>query len=157
MNGKRPPEGRPHRGRHASGTVPSLRPADRSGDALRVALRSVLQPPCGAQLPSRRRSVRGAQWRFVRIKYHFTAEGTGLEQDFYGEPWMIDGPAAEQNLSRRLKTATSIHVEDPMSLTLDDPRLFTFPWIYIVEPGNLELLDSEVEDAARVPAERRDR
>ena len=33
-----------------------------------------------------------------------------VQQDFYGEPWLIDGPAAEQNLSRRIKTATSIDV-----------------------------------------------
>ena len=58
-----------------------------------------------------------------------------VPQDFYGEPWFIDGPAAEQNLSRRLKTATAIQVEDPIVLTLDDPRLFDYPWIYFVEPG----------------------
>jgi hypothetical protein len=87
----------------------------------------------------------GLTWRFVRIHYHFTADGTGLEQDFYGEPWMIDGPAAEQNLSRRVRSATSIQVEDPITLTLDEPRLFTYPWIYMVEPGNLKLLDSEAK------------
>lgn len=85
----------------------------------------------------------GLQWRFVRIKYHYVTEGTRIEQDFYGEPWLIDGPAAEQNLSRRLKTATSIQVEDPIVLTLDDPRLFMYPWIYMVEPGNLRLSDGE--------------
>ncbi len=85
----------------------------------------------------------GLQWRFVRIKYHYVTEGTRIEQDFYGEPWLIDGPAAEQNLSRRLKTATSIQVEDPIVLTLEDPRLFTYPWIYMVEPGNLRLSDAE--------------
>lgn len=87
----------------------------------------------------------GLQWRFVRIKYHYVTEGTRIEQDFYGEPWLIDGPAAEQNLSRRLKTATSIQVEDPIVLTLDDPRLFTYPWIYVVEPGNLRLSDGEAK------------
>jgi len=39
-------------------------------------------------------------------------------------------PAAEQNLSRRVKTATSIAVEDPILMTLDDPQLFEHPWIY---------------------------
>jgi hypothetical protein len=29
-------------------------------------------------------------------------------------------------------------------ITLDDPRLFTYPWIYFVEPGNLLLRDTEV-------------
>jgi hypothetical protein len=86
----------------------------------------------------------GLQWRFVRIKYHYVTEGTTVAQDFYGEPWAIDAPAAEQNLSRRLKTATAIQVEDPIVLTFDDPNLFMYPWIYIVEPGNLLLREAEV-------------
>src|SRR5258708_21867727 len=86
----------------------------------------------------------GLQWRFVRIKYHFALEGTRVPQDFYGEPWYIDAPAAEQNLSRRVKTATAIHVEDPIVLMLDDPRLFNYPWIYFVEPGNLKMPDTDV-------------
>src|SRR5439155_1420107 len=73
----------------------------------------------------------GLQWRFVRIKYHYITEGTRFQQqEYYGEPWYIDAPAAEQNLSRRVKTATAIQVEDPIVLSLDDPRLFTYPWIY---------------------------
>jgi hypothetical protein len=86
----------------------------------------------------------GLQWRFVRIKYHYITEGTRLQQDFYGEPWYIDAPAAEQNLTRRVKTATTIQVEDPIVLTLDDTRLFTYPWIYFVEPGNLKMTDGDV-------------
>ncbi len=86
----------------------------------------------------------GLQWRFVRIRYHFITEGTHIQQDFAGEPWYIDAPAAEQNLSRRVKTATSIKVEDPIVMTLDDPKLFQNPWIYFVEPGNLKMLDSDL-------------
>ena len=78
-----------------------------------------------------------------------------VAQDFDGEPWYIDAPAAEQNLSRRVKTATAIQVEDPIVLTLDDPRLFTYPWIYFVEPGNLKTDRQRRADAARVPAARR--
>jgi len=105
-----------------------------------------LQPPVDAQLPTAAdERFAGLQWRFVRIKYHYTVEGTSQGQDFYGEPWLIDGPAAEQNLSRRLKTATSIDVLDPIVLTLDDPRLFQNPWIYFVEPGNLKLTDSDAK------------
>jgi Domain of unknown function (DUF4159) len=84
----------------------------------------------------------GLQWRFVRIRYPYVTEGTGIAQEFYGEPWAIDAPAAEQNLSRRIKTATAIEVEDPIVIPLDDSRLFTFPWIYFVEPGNLNLSDA---------------
>jgi hypothetical protein len=109
------------------------------------ALVPVLQPRLDAQLPSAPDDrYAGLQWRFVRIKYHFITEGTHIQQDFYGEPWYIDAPAAEQNLSRRVKTATAIQVEDPIVLPLDDPRLFEYPWIYFVEPGNLKMLDSDV-------------
>jgi hypothetical protein len=100
----------------------------------------------GAQLPGGAADDRfaGLQWRFVRIKYHFATEGTHIAQDFYGDPWGIDAPAAEQNLTRRIKTATAIHVEDPILLTLDDPRLFEYPWIYFVEPSSMRMTEAEI-------------
>ena len=113
--------------------------------AAAFALVPIFQPPVGAQLPTVPDDrYAGLQWRFVRIRYHYTTEGTRASQDFYGEPWYIDAPAAEQNLSRRVKTATAIQVEEPIVLALDDPRLFTYPWIYFVEPGNLKMTDSDV-------------
>jgi uncharacterized protein DUF4159 len=115
--------------------------------ALLFCVVPVIQPRVEAQLPVVGDDrYAGLQWRFVRIKYHFVTEGTtGVAEDFNGEPWLIDGPAAEQNLSRRIKTATSIDVQDPILLTLDDPRLFTYPWIYLVEPGNLKLTESDAK------------
>ena len=88
----------------------------------------------------------GLEWTFVRVKYHaWTTEGTSRYRfDVWGEPWAIDGPAAEQNLSRRVRTVTSIAVSDPIVLALDDPNLWNHPWIYFVEPGNLRLRDTEV-------------
>src|SRR5919201_799007 len=113
--------------------------------AVLITLLPAVQPSVDAQLPDAPDDrYAGLQWRFVRIRYHFTTEGTHIAQDFYGEPWYIDAPAAEQNLTRRVKTATAIQVEDPIVLTLDDPRLFQNPWIYFVEPGNLKMLDSDL-------------
>jgi hypothetical protein len=113
--------------------------------ALLLSLVPALQPPLDAQLPAAADDrFAGLQWRFVRIKYNYVTEGTSIQQDFYGEPWAIDAPAAEQNLSRRLRTATAIQVEDPIIRSLDDADLFTYPWIYFVEPGNLKLTDSDV-------------
>jgi hypothetical protein len=105
----------------------------------------VLQPhDADAQMPATADDrFAGLQWRFVRIKYHYITEGTQLPQDFYGEPWYIDAPAAEQNLSRRVKTATAINVEDPIVMPFDDPRLFEHPWIYLVEPGFLRMRDAD--------------
>jgi Domain of unknown function (DUF4159) len=99
----------------------------------------------GAQLPNTPDDRHaGLQWRFVRIKYHFASEGTRIPQDFYGDPWGIDAPAAEQNLTRRIKTATAIEVQDPILLTLDDPRLFQYPWIYFVEPSSMRMQEREI-------------
>jgi uncharacterized protein DUF4159 len=112
---------------------------------LLLLLIPVLTPRADAQLAGAAdERFAGLQWRFVRIKYHYHTEGTNEPQDFYGEPWYIDAPAAEQNLSRRVKTATAIQVEDPIVLSLDDPRLFENPWIYFVEPGNLRMTDADV-------------
>ena len=113
--------------------------------ALAMLLVPAMQPAVDAQLPNAPDDrYAGLQWRFVRIKYHFAQEGTRIPQDFYGEPWGIDAPAAEQNLSRRIKTATAIQVEDPILITLDDPRLFEYPWIYIVEPSSMRMAEHEV-------------
>ena len=108
-------------------------------------LMPVLQPRVDAQLPNAPDDrFAGLQWRFVRIKYHHKFESGRVQQDFYGEPWGIDAPAAEQNLSRRVKTATAIQVEDAILLTIDDPRLFEYPWIYFVEPSSMRLQPNEI-------------
>ena len=80
----------------------------------------------------------------ARIRYSAFTVDNRYRLDYWGEPWAIDAPAAEQNLSRRLRTATAIEVNDPIVLTLDDPKLWDEGWIYIVEPGNLRLRDDEV-------------
>jgi Domain of unknown function (DUF4159) len=86
----------------------------------------------------------GLQWGFVRV--HYTAwtfpPRPGLSP--YDEPWYIDAPAADWNLSRRVRTATAIQVNDPIEIRIEDPELFNHPWIYIVEGGNLRLKEAEV-------------
>src|SRR5262245_18239606 len=87
----------------------------------------------------------GLQWTFARIKYNSTAGDarSNLRVGYWEEPWAIDAPAAEQNLSRRLRTVTSIEVADPVVISLDDEKLWQYPWIYIVEPSNLVLSEKE--------------
>ncbi len=94
-------------------------------------------------LPQDERFV-GLQWTFVRIRYQSFTVDNRYRLEYWGEPWAIDAPAAEQNLTRRLRTATSIEVNDPIVLTLDDEKLWDYGWLYIVEPGNLRLRDNEV-------------
>ncbi len=88
----------------------------------------------------------GLKWTFVRIKYSSYDDegGAGSRLSYWDEPWAIDGPAADQNLTRRIKAVTSIDVGEPLVLTLEDPKLWEHPWIYMVEPSNLMLKDAEV-------------
>ena len=89
-------------------------------------------------------SLDGLEWTFVRIRY--SSEAERLEQfrrRYWSEPWAIDGPAAEQNLSRRMARVTSVKVNDPLIMELSDRRLWEYPWIYFVEPANMELSEEE--------------
>ena len=53
------------------------------------------------------------EWTFARIRYDAWTLPPGRRYDIFDEPWTIDAPAAEQNLSRRVKTVTAIQVDDP--------------------------------------------
>ncbi len=86
----------------------------------------------------------GLQWTFVRVRYTAWTGRGRFGGSLYDEPWAIDYNAAEQNLTRRLRSVTSIDAADPIVLSLDDPRLPLYPWLYVVEPGNLRLQDIEV-------------
>jgi len=87
----------------------------------------------------------GLQWTFVRVKYNTYAgqARTDLRIGYWEEPWAIDAPAAEQNLTRRIRSVTSIDVADPIVLTLDDEKIWHYPWLYIVEPSNLSLSEKD--------------
>src|SRR5215212_12186724 len=111
--------------------------------ATMLAIASTMVPRAEAQLVRDSRFA-GLQWTFVRIKYTANTQPGRYRMEYWGEPWAIDGPAAEQNLSRRIKTVTAIDVADPVVLTLEDARLWEYPWIYFVEPGNLRFKDTEV-------------
>jgi len=112
--------------------------------ALALALAVNLPAPVATADAPRQRDDRfaGLSWTFVRIRYSaFTVPG-GFG-DILNEPWAVDFDAADQNLSRRLGAVTAIRVNPPIVLTLEDPNLWLYPWIYMVEPGNLRLKETE--------------
>lgn len=89
----------------------------------------------------------GLQWTFARVKYTASYERLGAgrpRMSFWDDPWAIDAPAAEQNLSRRIRSVTAIQVGEPVVIELTDERLWQFPWLYLVEPSNLDLQPNEV-------------
>jgi hypothetical protein len=74
---------------------------------------------------------------FVRIRY---SSARGWDR------WATDYPDSDQNFSFRLQQLTALKVNpEPVIIELTDPELFTYPWIYIVEPGALVFSGEEVE------------
>lgn len=76
--------------------------------------------------------------------------GRGYGRGFSGGGWATDYPDSDLNFSYRLHQLTSMEV-DPNGLVLDltDPRLFEYPFIYIVEPGRLVFSEEEVKNLRR--------
>ena len=73
---------------------------------------------------------------FVRIRY---SSYRGWSR------WQTDYPDADLNFSYRLQQLTSLKVHpDGKILELTDPELFHYPFIYIIEPGDLSFTEEEV-------------
>jgi Domain of unknown function (DUF4159) len=75
---------------------------------------------------------------FVRVRY-----SSGGYRG--GGKWATDFPDSDLNFSFRLQQMTSLEV-DPHGkiLELTDDALFDYPWIYLIEPGDMYLEDAEV-------------
>ncbi len=74
---------------------------------------------------------------FVRIKYN--SHGS------WGDRWKTDFPDSDLNFSFRLQQLTSLKV-DPNGriLELTDPELFRYPFLYLIEPGDLSFTEEEM-------------
>lgn len=76
--------------------------------------------------------------------------GGRFGRGFSGGGWATDYPDSDLNFSYRLHQLTSMEVNpDGLVLDLTDPRLFDYPFIYIVEPGRLVFSEEEVKNLRR--------
>jgi hypothetical protein len=82
---------------------------------------------------------------FVRIRYSSYGRGGWGYGGYGGGKWATDYPDSDLNFSFRLQQLTSLEV-DPNGkiLELTDPALFDYPWVYLIEPGNMFLEEAEV-------------
>lgn len=84
------------------------------------------------------------RFTFVRVSYE-TAEGGYW---YRGQPaWMHGYPVAERNLMRILDALTTLvpNVDEVNTLSLEDPEIFKYPLIYIIEVGWWMMTDREAE------------
>ena len=63
----------------------------------------------------------------------------------WGGKWAVDYPDSDLNFSYRLHELTALEV-DPYGkiIELTDDRLFDYPFIYLIEPGDLMFSEEEV-------------
>ncbi len=82
---------------------------------------------------------------FARVIYRRAPNGPGVSYSASRMGWVTDFPDSDLNLSFRLQQVTSMKTDpDGRVIRLTDPALFDYPWIYMVEPGGLELKDEEI-------------
>jgi hypothetical protein len=98
-----------------------------------------------ALLPPTRVAANAAydgRFRFVRVNYK-TAPGGFW---YRGQPaWSHGYPTAETNLMKIMAEVSTLgpHVEEVDTISLEDPELFRYPVIYIIEVGWWEMTDAE--------------
>ncbi|OHB73231.1 MAG: transmembrane prediction [Planctomycetes bacterium RBG_16_55_9] len=88
---------------------------------------------------------------FVRIRYSSGyGDGGYGRRGFSGGNWATDYPDSDLNFSFRLHQLTAMEVDpNGVVLELTDPKLFDYPFIYIVEPGRLVFSEEEVKQLRR--------
>ena len=82
------------------------------------------------------------RFAFVRVTYRTLPGGYW----YRGQPaWSHGYPSAEQNLMRIMNSVSTLdpHVEDVNTLALDDPAIFSYPVIYLIEPSWWDMTDAE--------------
>ncbi len=76
-------------------------------------------------------------FRFVRIQY---------DSWQFSDAWLTGSPYSDYNFAYRLQQLTSIKVaKDPLWIKLTDPKLFDYPFIYMLEVRTLVFTDDEVK------------
>ena len=84
-------------------------------------------------------SFKTSAFTFVRIKY-----SSGSRARRPGPSWLTDFPDADRALSNQVERSTGLTTDpDGLQLELTDPVLQGYPFIYIVEPGQMRLSDDE--------------
>ena len=79
---------------------------------------------------------------FARVQY--------TSSDWRRDAWQIDFPDSDMNFSLRLQQLTSMKVNpNPVIVQLTDDNLFDYPFLYMIEPGSIQLMQEEVEGLRR--------
>lgn len=85
---------------------------------------------------------------FARVRYSDGGRGRGWGRR--GGSWATDYNDSDLNFSLRLQQLTSIQVNPyPVIVELSDDNLGDYPFLYLIEPGSMELSEDEVKGLRR--------
>lgn len=96
----------------------------------------------GRRAPTVRNIPYDGRFTFVRVTYETLPGGYW----YRGQPaWSHGVPDSEQNLMRIVDAVTNLapHVEETNVLSLEDPDIFQYPILYIIEPSWWKITDAE--------------
>lgn len=101
-----------------------------------------------AGVPMWEHGARSESEVFTFARVRFNSGGWGRRG--WGGGWRTDWPDSDLNFSYRLQQLTSLRVNpQPAIVSLDDEKLFDYPFIYMIEPGSLLLSEAEVQGLRR--------
>jgi hypothetical protein len=91
-------------------------------------------------LLSNKGGVTGHEFTFARLEYPGFRRGRGAS-------WMTDWPKADEQFVIGLRgwVQSLLAVDRPTTVAIHDPRLFTYPFVYIVEPGGMNLAEDDAK------------
>jgi hypothetical protein len=91
-----------------------------------------------------------AEFHFLRVEYNDN-RGGGFGGGFRSVSrrgrasgwWAQDWPDAEEHFTKGVQRLTRMDAGDPQHVSLTDPKLFDYPWIYATQTGYWDLSDKE--------------
>ncbi|MEO8593860.1 MAG: DUF4159 domain-containing protein [Candidatus Solibacter sp.] len=91
-----------------------------------------------------------AEFQFVRVEYtdlpQFSRGFGFASRGASGRGWwMVDWPDCEEHFSMGVRRLTRVETGEPKHLSLTDPKLFDYPWIYATQVGYWGLTRVEAE------------
>ena len=88
------------------------------------------------------------EFMFARLAFHMHQGRRGFYNAEGQVPWEHDYPFSEDLFLTMVQEATGVHTSPKAFkiVHLDSPEIFKYPFLYISEPGFMDLTDKEIEN-----------
>jgi len=89
-----------------------------------------------------------AEFNFIRLEYYDTQGNIFQQRSRSGSGrgwWSQDWPDAENHFTLGVQRLTRVTSGDPRHLSLTDPKLFDYPWVYLTQTGYWDLSKEEIK------------